>query len=201
MELKFKENPTEIKYWDGTVYHPKYEVPLIKTLESFTYGTFSVEAQLPEGRGLWASLWLTGRDVWPPEIDILEGESNHIGKGSYFRMFQTGFPFINPSYRTTTNVHYRLNEEKKNIGQKNVSVFSIKNPTDNYIKYECEWTPERIVIKYNGKTVRKITDSKIIGFFNDHPNMQFVIDVLLDSSRDCTQTTPMKIKNFNYKQY
>lgn len=198
LELKVKDNPRDVKYWDGTIYHPKWEVPLLKSVESFSYGTFSIEAQLPKGKGLWASLWLTGRDVWPPEIDILEGESDR--KGSYFRMFQSCFPHVWPTYRTTTNVHYRLDGEKQNIGQKNVSVFTIQNPTEYFVKYECVWTPSSIIIKYVGKTVRKITDEKIIAFFNAHPQMNFVINVFLDSDKGCTQTTPMKVRNFSYEE-
>ena len=160
MELIIKKNPKKVKYWDGTEYCPKYAVGTIRSVQSFDYGTFSAEIMCPEGFNLWPSFWLTGSEAWPPEIDIMEAWSED---DDYFKWTIAQFPYIMPSWRTTTNVHYnKVNRkgelEKTSIGSRNVPWCKQHgDPTSRFIKYECAWEPDRIEIKANGRVVRTVS--------------------------------------------
>ena len=156
LSLTIRENPKEVKYYDGTIYHPSIEVATMRTLEDFSYGKFSCEMIMPEGTNLSASFWLTGSGNWPPEIDIEEGWTEE--KKSWFRLFDKQPPFICPSWRTTTNVVYRTDDlVQTHIGSKNICWFTQpKNPSENFIEYSCEWLPDKITFYANGKVVRRV---------------------------------------------
>lgn len=199
LELSIRENPKDVKYWDGNTYHPKYEAATMRSIESFGFGTFSCEIKLPKGNNLFPSFWLVGYGNWPPEIDICEAWS---GKNNYYK-----FPL---SMRITTNVHYN-NEQMKHehIKSENVWIFETKNPSDNFIKYECEWLPDSITFKINGKVVRKVTDHVCEKVVKNIKNKEFgnkmnvVFNVWMENpdEYDVSMKTPMVIRNFKYDEY
>ena len=205
MTMTFRENPKDVTYWNGQTYHPTIERALIRSLESFDFGTFSLEAIMPKGYNVGANFWLSGDDNWPPEIDICEawGENN-----DYFHIFTNYFPWIWPSWKTTTNVHYRDDElEHQHIKSKSVSYCKQKlNPTENWIKYECEWLPDKITFKANGKvtrTVGKKVSNMLINNLNT-PEHGYRMDVIIDiNPEDPTLVpleliSPFKVRNFKY---
>ena len=51
-----------------------YAVGLVNTYPGFsdTFGYYSIRAKLPSGAATWPAFWLTGKNAWPPEIDIFE---------------------------------------------------------------------------------------------------------------------------------
>ena len=195
LELGMKRAPKKIKHWDGNTYEPSYACGLLRSVDTFSYGTFSAEIIMPRGVNLWPSFWLCGTGPWPEsgEIDIAEGYSEDT---NYFRLFTPYFPWINPSWMTTTNVHYQLNGEHKQLGSKSISIFKQKYyPDSNFLKYECKWEPEKITILIDGKVVRKDTDVVKL-FKSDKVN---VIFNLFCENTDPKLNTPMLIKSFNYK--
>lgn len=159
LRLKLENHPNTVKYWNGVTYHPQIATGLVRSLEEFDYGTFSAEIMLPPGKNLWPSFWLTGAKHWPPEIDIMEAWS---GDGSYFKWTTPQFPWVNPSWRTTTNTHYNTIVgnafRKKDIGSKNISVLKQKlDPSENFVEYKCEWMPDSIKFYAGGKLVRTVS--------------------------------------------
>ena len=148
IELTLENKPREVKYWDGTVYKPTIACGTMRSIKSFSFGTFSAEIMCPKGYNLWPSFWLTGEGNWPPEIDIMEAWSDN---NNYYKWFIAQPPYLSPSWRTTTNVHFNDNNMKKSsIGSRNVSVLkSAKNPAENFIKYEVVWKPTEIIFKVN----------------------------------------------------
>ena len=58
------------------VYDIPQSVGLVTSYNSYGYGFFEFEIELPYGSGLWPSVWLSCVNSWPPEIDILEAYSN-----------------------------------------------------------------------------------------------------------------------------
>lgn len=208
LDLYIKENPKKVKHWDGKIYHPIYECATLRSKEEFSFGTFSLEVKLPKGYNLWASFWLSGVENWPPEIDILEAESEN---NSYYDWTIPQFPYVYPSWRTTTNIHY--NNERmvhEDVGSRNISIFKqVKNPTENFIKYEVEWLPDRITFKVNGNKVREFKDhvcEKVVKNLK-HPEydnmMNVIINLWVDNPDKCKvkQLTPMSIRNFRYRPY
>ena len=180
--------PKTIKHWDGKTYHPDYAVGVMRSSDTFGYGTFSADIKLPKGRNLWPSFWLVGEGHWPDngEIDIMEAWSN--SNGSYYR-----FPL---GWRTTTNVHY-LDGEHKKKGSKNISLLKQpKNPTEHFIRYEAEWRPNKVTFKANGKTVREVGWDVTRHFLN--VQMHVIFNLWTDSE-DFTCETPMVVRNFKFE--
>ena len=208
LELGIKKNPREIKHWDGKTYAPLYEVSTMRSLEEFSYGMFSAEIMLPTGMNLWPSFWLSGSGNWPPEIDIMEGWS---GNNKYFKWFIAQPPYISPSWRTTTNVHYRDSRmEHKSIGSRNISwLRQTTNPTTNYIEYKCIWQPDIIAFYVNDSLVRSVTGevckdlTKNIKDQEKGYKMNVIFNVWCEDpeKNKIELGTPMKIKNFKYVPY
>lgn len=207
LEFFIKYNPKDVKHWDGKTYHPIYEVPTMRSLESFSFGTFSCEMMMPSGKNLSASFWLTGSGNWPPEIDIEEGWTEE--KDSWFRIGEKYFPYLKPSWRTTTNIHYRDERlNKTHAGSRNIPYCKQpKNPAENWIKYECIWEPEKITFKANGKTVRTISGYRCIQMIRNlkDPEKGFDMNVIFNvwiedpSTHRIDMTHPMLIRNFKYE--
>ena len=205
LELSIRENPKEIKYWDGKTYTSTYEAGTMRTLEDFSYGTFSLDIMLPAGTNLWPAFWLSGSGNWPPEIDIMEGWSEN---DKYFDWFIPQFPYLSPSWRTTTNIHYRDDSlVNKSIGSRNISWFKQKqNPVYNYIEYKCIWHPDKITFLSNGVVVREISGEicqDLVRNINNPSNgyrMSVIIDLWCEKD-NVNVYTPMKVKNFKYEPY
>jgi beta-glucanase (GH16 family) len=129
-------------------YDIDYSVGLISSLESFDYGFYEFEVELPKGIGLWPAVWLTAVDTWPPEIDILEAYSDQYS--NYGKKFQT-------------NLHFDFNPNKKNSGARNHRLLE----SYKRLKVSCHWTENFIKIFYNGYLVRVITSKDILKWFKD----------------------------------
>ena len=70
-------SPKQLTTWENPkVYDIPYSVGLVTSYESYGYGFYEFEVELPYGSGLWPSVWLSCVNSWPPEIDILEAYSN-----------------------------------------------------------------------------------------------------------------------------
>ena len=103
---------------------------------SWKYGRIEINAQLPEGRGLWPAAWMLGNNIdkmgWPEcgEIDIME----HVGfkKDSVFGTIHTG------AYN-----HVKGTQKGKTT--------HIQNPYTLFHTFAIEWTPEKIDFFLDGE--------------------------------------------------
>ena len=206
--LYLSEQHKDVKYWDGNIYKPTQACGLIRSTQSFSYGTFSLDIKAPKGYNLWPSFWLTGDTNWPPEIDIFEAWSY---ENNYFVLTQSHFPWLNPGWKTTTNIHYRNdNMEPTHIGSGNISIFKQwHNPTEVFVNYKVDWFPNEIIFYVNDKVVRRVKkdicrqlveniNAKDKGF-----EMDVVINVFCEDPEkfDVHLDGPMVIKNFKYRSY
>ena len=207
LELFVKKNPKDVKYWDGTIYHPIYEVSTMRSIEEFGYGTFSCQMMMPIGRNLSASFWLSGDGNWPPEIDIEEGWTGD--NSNWFRWGERYFPYFKPSWRTTTNVHYRDEQmNKTHVGSRNISIFNQpKDPSENFVRYKCVWNPNEISFFANNVLVRKITGNVCRQLTDNITNPEkgwetnVIFNVWTEDPDKCKidMIQPMIIKNFIYE--
>ena len=208
IHLYLTDKETTVKHWDGKTYNPYKACGQIRSVESFTYGTFSADIKSPHGFYLWPSFWLTGDKNWPPEIDIYESWTYD---DNYFVFTQSHFPWIKPGWKTTNNIHFRDdNMEHTHIGSNNISIFKQwKNPTEHFINYKVEWFPDSITFYVNNKKVRKVTDDTCRQLVENltHNDGRFEMDVIFNvwcenpEEYDVHLDTPMIIKNFEYKPY
>lgn len=206
--LFLNEISKTVKHWDGKTSHPYMAGGTIRSVKSFDYGTFSLDIKAPQGFNLWPSFWLSGDTNWPPEIDMFEAWSYD---NNYFVWAQSHFPWLNPGWKTTNNIHYNNdNIEHTHIGSNNISIFKQpKNPTKHFINYKVEWFPDSITFYVNDKVVRKVTGDvcKQLVKNLDHPEKSYKMDVIINvwcedpSKFNVKMISPMVIKNFKYTPY
>lgn len=160
VELSAYREPNTIHHWDGHWYNPKVACGLIRSVDTFGYGTFSAEIMLPKGRNLWPAFWLCGSgEPWPAcgEIDIMEAWTNRFR--GYFKLGIPQPPYLVPSWNTTTNIHWNDDYQEywnydghKSCGSRRLPIiFSLKRPAHNFVKYEVEWRRDIITFRVNGK--------------------------------------------------
>jgi beta-glucanase (GH16 family) len=204
-ELSAYREPNTIHHWDGKTYRPNVACGLLRSVDTFGYGTFSARIMLPKGRNLWPAFWLCGSgEPWPAcgEIDICEAWTNRFG--GYFKLGIPQPPYLVPSWNTTTNIHWHDDYQEywnydghKSCGSRRLPLlFSLKRPAHNYIKYEVEWRPDIITFRVNGKRVR--TYGYHVAKRLNKKRMRVIID-LWTTGEDFTCDSPMKIRNFEYK--
>ena len=150
-------SPKQLTTWnDPKVYDIPYSVGLVTSYESYGYGFYEFEIELPYGSGLWPAVWLSCSDSWPPEIDIIEAYSD--GKSNYKNNYQSNF-------------HFNLGDSKENSGARNHPIHS----SHGRLKLGCWWSLDFIKIYYDGHLVRQITSDYILKWFKDK-NMFIVLN-------------------------
>lgn len=208
IELTLEHKNNTIKHWDGKIYNPTEASGSIRSVTGFSYGTFSADVKVPHGYNLWPSFWLSGEANWPPEIDIMEAWTYD---DNCFVWTQPRFPWINPGWKTTNNVHYLKDDlSKTHAGSDNISIFKQwNNPMDNFINYKVEWLPDSITFYVNDKVVRRVgkeTANDLTQNINK-PEKGFKMNVIFNvwcenpEKYDVECLTPMQIKNFKYEPY
>lgn len=198
-ELLAYREPNVIHHWDGKTYHPKVACGLLRSVDTFGYGTFSAEIMLPKGLNLWPAFWLCGSgEPWPAcgEIDIMEAWTNRFG--GYFKLGIPQPPYLVPSWNTTTNIHWQEDDGRHGYtGSRRLPLlFSLKRPAHNFVKYEVEWRQDIITFRVNGKRVR--TYGYDVAKHLHDKKMHIIFD-LWTTGEDFTCETPMKIRDFEYK--
>lgn len=185
--LDTKYHPkNDLTVWDSEEkYNIPYSVGLISSLDSFGYGFYEFEVDLPKGIGLWPAVWLTAVDTWPPEIDMIEAYSDE--NSNYGKKFQT-------------NLHFDFNPNKKNSGARNHPLPNI----NKRLKISCLWSSDIIKIYYNGYLVRQITSKKVLKWFEDK-KMIIVINNALRNEYikyiDNNEITKFKVYSVKYWIY
>lgn len=198
LQLYADTSPRIIHHWDGKVYNPSVACATLSTMKEYTYGKFSAEIMLPQGRNLWPAFWLcgAGSEDWPAvgEFDIMEAWS---GKRGYFKPTIPQFPWLVPSWNTTNNVHWAENGQHCYTGSRRTPlVKSLKNPAKHFVKYELEWRQDIIIFRVGGKVTR------IYGYDiakHLHDKKMHVIFDLWTTSPDFELESPMIIKDFKYE--
>jgi beta-glucanase (GH16 family) len=103
--------------------------------QEWQYGRFEVRAKMPQGNGVWASLWLMGASdskgsPWPAcgEIDIAE----HVGK-------------------EPENIYGTVHFQDEGKHRKKPFLFAETNLYKDFHVYVAEWGPDRIEFFCDGK--------------------------------------------------
>lgn len=148
LKLHQKYKPKNFSYQEKDITIP-YSVGLIVSKKSFGYGYYQCDATLPKGKNLWPAIWLSDHKSWPPEIDILEAYSDASGRYKD---------------RLETNIHYGIKDVNK------TSSDSHKHPLAHNIseshRYAVLWSVDKIEFYYDGFLVRRVTNKKVLEWFN-----------------------------------
>lgn len=156
------ETKYEPKTFSNNITIP-FKVGVLRSKNSYLFGYFEAEILLPYGEYLWPAFWLTGKDTWPPEIDIIEAYS----KNNEYNDFKN----------LQTNVHYKKGVVSKMIGSENHPL-----PTklrNSYVKYGVLWEKDKIEFYYNGYLVRRVSDAEVLSTTN-HP-MTIIINSAVET--------------------
>lgn len=164
-------------------------VGLVSSIQTFGFGDFEADIMLPRGTGLFPAFWLWGASSWPPEIDIFEAWSRSSG-------FYTSKCL--PYYALSSNVWWGNGSSPENIRSKSHMVW--RKFDECFVNFRLEWRPHRIEIFYNGKSVRKVTDVKILQHYAT-TQLRVVFNNGIDHMQDYTNDSVMLVKNFKFKSY
>jgi beta-glucanase (GH16 family) len=192
LHLKTHRNPQPFKLENGADIVSPIGAGFVSCISrDFHWGTYEIEAKLPEGRCLWPAFWMWSWNTWPPEIDIMEGYSNEAG--SYFKWNPLGF------WNAQTNIHFNdvVTGKNKSIRGKSWP-FTLKNPTQEFIKYRLEWKPTAIYFYYNDRLVRKVTDKTIMEQVNSTEMNVVINNGITKWLPGQDQTSDFIVKYFKY---
>lgn len=149
-------------------------IGFILSKDSYGYGYYEWELLMPKGVGFHNAIWLSGKNSWPPEIDIMEGYSDKKGKWTLSsNIHRQGTP-VNPSDGAMQHGY-------------------LVDP-DLWYTLSLEYTAESIKMYYDGWFVRE--EKGIAG----NPEMLVIMGTGLQPGFTYTQDRPMTVKSFKYKK-
>jgi len=72
----------------------RYRIQLLYSKQSFPLEDhiFEFKAKINPAKGIWPALWLTGKDTWPPEIDLMEFYGSKGKNGRWESALHWGTP-------------------------------------------------------------------------------------------------------------
>lgn len=144
-----------------------YSIGVVNTFHSvnFTYGFFAIRSKNPAGPATWPAWWLTGKNNWPPEIDIFEMYGGKTGNGVHTQ---------------TMTVHTgKVETHTKQMMMKKIR---LKEDTDTAFHiYACLWTPKRIEFYTDNVRVKSIKLNKWMSQFYKEP-MYLILNNALENT-------------------
>jgi beta-glucanase (GH16 family) len=162
--LQNRYAPRNFASGDSSINIP-YGTGLINTANTrtFQYGFFAIRSKNPSGPATWPAFWLTGKNNWPPEIDIFEMYGKKTGKSIHRQTMALHFGKI----ETHTKTHLM---KAVNLIPDTDSAFHI---------YACLWTTDKVVFYTDGVPVRQIRMNKWMRQFYQEP-MYMVVNNAVD---------------------
>lgn len=192
LELSVKFEPKE---FDGIC--KLYSVGLVSCMQSFGYGTYKWDVELPVGTNLWPALWVCGEKSWPPEIDMMEAYS-------YSDTESIGYIYGCRS-KIETNIHYMDDDgTHKNVKAKGIPaiIYKMFRHKDRIDEYKFIWTEKYVKFYFNGIRVRKVKNKKAMANLSKdrlvYPIMNLEINENFSSFDNNKYKPVFKIYNFQY---
>jgi beta-glucanase (GH16 family) len=144
-----------------------YSIGIVNTYHSmnFTHGFFAIRSKNPDGPATWPAWWLTGRNNWPPEIDIFEMYGKATG---------------NAVNTQTMTVH--TGKVETHTKQMMMKKLRVSEDTDSLFHiYACLWTPKKINFYTDGVIVKSIRLNRWMAQFYQEP-MFLVLNNALENT-------------------
>ena len=185
------------KYFEELNVTSPIAIGLASCTEKFSYGTFELDAMMPEGRKTWPAFWMWSWESYPPEIDVFEAYTDIHESYFKFRLLRP-FGFWN----VQSNIHFRDSSGAKDMIGGRTHWLGFKNPKKYFINYKVEWYEDIIRFYYNKRVVRTITDKHILSQFKG-THMNVIINNAVQNDMDMNKvlTNVLTVKNFKYTPY
>ena len=132
-----------------------YSIGVANTFHSknFTYGYFAIRSKNPSGPATWPAWWLTGKNNWPPEIDIFEMYGKANGKGVHTQTMTIHTGKVETHTKQMLMKKIRLSEDTD-------TAFHI---------YACLWTSKRIEFYTDNVRVKSVKLNRWMRQFFQEP--------------------------------
>lgn len=197
LKLGCTYNPKMVPFYENEVMGDMiipFGVGLISCTTPFSYGTFEIVAKLPNKQPYaWPAFWMYAFESWPPEIDVFESYSNK--RGSYFNWNLEAL--IGRFWRCVTNIHLGESPNNYNLGGRR-RWMGWKDPSTRFITYTVEWFEDKIEIYYDGRSVRKITDEKVLSQFRGKTMNVIINNSIQKVYDDESSQYFLEVKSFKY---
>lgn len=156
--------PKKFNHEDSIITIP-YGTGLVNTWKSasFVYGYFAIRSKNPQGPATWPAFWLTGKNNWPPEIDIFEMYGTKKG-GSI--------------HKQTMTLHFGKTETRTKLMW--VKKLQLPKNTDTQFHiYSCLWEKGKISFFTDGALTKKFYLNRWMEQFY-RENMYVIINNAVD---------------------
>lgn len=132
-----------------------YSIGVANTFHSknFTYGYFAIRSKNPSGPATWPAWWLTGKNNWPPEIDIFEMYGRATGSGVHTQTMTIHTGKVETHTKQMLMKKIRLHEDTD-------TAFHI---------YACLWTSKRINFYTDNVLVKSVKLNRWMRQFYQEP--------------------------------
>lgn len=212
------DEPVTTRHWDGKDYISNYATGSIYSCDSYSYGTFSIEAVLPKGSMQHAAFWMSGDSSWPPEIDCFETYNTKRGRTltcpDIVTQIINGYASdllkwngILPARRVKPNLHWGTKDNHECLCAFNTPFNFFDEPYICFNTYEVVWMPELIKIEYNRNLVLECRNKDILECFNKDPHMHVILSnsYVPDVQSGVKDEMPMPkttyvIRSFTYRE-
>lgn len=170
--VNFRWTDNKLTAKDGTII--KNGIGFIVSKDSYGYGDYEWEILMPLGVGLWPAIWISAKNSWPPEIDLMEGYSDENGK-----------------YRLKSNIHRQGIPGNTSDGAMEHGYLV---DVDVSIKLSMVYTADSVKMYYNGWFVREERG------FGGNPEMLVIMGIGLRANFNYTLDRAMTVKSFKYRR-
>lgn len=164
LHLQNRFSPKDFKGVD-TVYHIPYSTGLVNTYASrnFRYGYFAIRSRNPKGPATWPAFWLTGKNHWPPEIDIFEMYGRCDGQDIHEQTMTMHFGSIEAHNKSSLTKSVQLPADTDTL-------FHI---------YSCLWEPGKVRFYTDGVLLKTIDLSAWMEQYY-HESMYLILNNAVD---------------------
>ena len=171
-----KQSLTARPQWNKEPIDFEYTSGMLWSRRQFKYGSFEIEAFIPNGYGLWSAFWLQGQDSEGlTEIDIFE--------------------YYGDKKKFTYNTHYGK-DYKHDLGG-NADGIKLPNLENDWHKYRLDW--------YKDEDLKFYIDDQLVGIRDGEPfniPMNLIINCAIEKNignkLDKNLPTIMMVKNIKH---
>ena len=177
----------------------------LSSIDHVHHGLYNFEYTLPMGRNLWPAIWLCSANLWPPEIDIMEGWTGAKFFGKVRRDYRR-LPWKNNIF---PSLHYTDGGKVKCLSLHDgllKGTMACRQPMGERCTCDMIWNKDGIEIFYNKHLVARYSGKKVLALL-DEP-MTIILDLFcgynytLEDQKDYNRNgQAFIIHDFNYQAF